>query len=400
MNFPPMMTEGSSRAFKFASSMPSLGWEPVIIAFHTISGTEVEQWPFDVHYVGLEVSPSELSTEQLFRFVHGLPQKKLSFPKLGVNARLNAGVKGSGWKKDADTIAEHILHDNPDIEMIYAQGPPFTPHRLALELSEKHHLPVVFDCIGPFDDDKLEMMIMFSGHCVIMPTREKKEVFLRKYRGELAHDDITIVRNGFDPEAFQALGVKQGSGALMHWVFHIEMIGEKDLKAFFSGLSSFMESQPVARGAISLTFTGRGCAGIGRYLKKYGLNDLVGAGAVCSHLEELRLCRHADIFCVVLGKDKGSDGYVPERLYDVLGMHTPLAGVLPEGLTRQLLLDAGGRVASIDSTGEISGLLQDALYLWRSGQLPPVAESTVDRYRIRSAMQELLREMATRLPLA
>ena len=399
MNFPPMMTEGSSRAFKFASSLPALGWEPVVVAFHSVSGPELEEFPFDVHYVGQELSLQDFGAEQLSRCVHGLRQKKLSFPRLGGNVRSNAGAGENGWEKKARTVAEQVLHDNPDIEMIYAQAPPFAPHRIALELSGKYHRPVMFDCIGPFAVDKLEMTIMHSGHSVTMPSRELKEFFLRKYRGKLSHDDISIIKNCYDPEALQALGIGHEAGALMRWVFHIGTTNGSDLKHFFYGLSAFVKSQLAVKGIFSFAFTGSGYDSAMRYLKKYGLEDLVEAGPVCSHREELELCLRADIFCVVLGGSRGTEIFVPERLYDVLGMNASLAGVLPDGLARQLILEAGGRTASIGNSTEIAGLLQDTLHLWYSGQLPAVADAAVSNYHIRSSMQEFLREMAARLPL-
>ena len=398
MNFPPMMTEGSSRAFKLASSLPEVGWEPVVIAFHSVSGPEIEQLPFDVHYVGQEVSLSDHDAEQMFRFVHGLPQRKRAFPKFG-KTRLKTGAWKNGWEKKARAVAGQVLLDNPDVEMIYAQAPPFSPHRLALELSGKHNLPVVFDCIGSFAADKLEMTVMLSGHCVVMPSRDLKELFLRKYREELSHGDISIVKNCFDPKALQTVGVKQDAGALMRWVFHIEMAEDGDLKRFFSGLSTFTQSSHAGREKLSFVFTGAGSVAVGRYLKKYGLEDFVEAHHVCSQREELELCMRADVYCLVLGRAEGHEVFVPERLYDVLGMSTSLAGVLPEGLSRQLILDVGGRTVSIGSSGDIADFLQDTLYLWRSKQLPVVSDVVARDYHIQSAVQEFLREMAARLPL-
>ena len=398
MNFPPMMTEGASRAFKLASSLPELGWEPVVIAFHAVSGPEAEPLPFDVHYVGQEVSLPDHDAERLFRFLHGLPQKRGAFPKFG-KMRLKTGSWKNGWERKARAIARQVLLDNPDVEMIYAQAPPFAPHRLALELSGKHNLPVVFDCISSFAADKLEMTIMHSGHCVVMPSRDLKEFFLRKYREELSHGDISIVKNGFDPKVLQAVDMGQDAGGLMRWVFHVEMVEEGDLKHFFSSLSSFAQSLLAERERFSFAFTGAGSANIRRYLKKYGIEDFVEAKHVCSHREELELCMRADIYCLVLGRAGGHEVFVPERLYDVLGMNTSLAGVLPEGLSRQLILDVGGRAAPIDSSGKIADFLLDTLYLWRSRELPVVSDAAARNYQIQSAMQELLREVAARLPL-
>ena len=400
MNFPPMMTEGSSRAFKFASSLPQFGWEPVVVAGHSVSGTGVDQFPYQVHYAGIERCGEETDAEQLFRFVHGLPQQRFSFRKRSSGTTRSNGSSGEGgWERRAAVVAGQVLQDDPDIEMIYAQAPPFAPHRLGLELSAKYHLPVMFDCTASFADEKQEISIMQSGHCVTMPSRAMKEFFLRKYRGKLFHDDISIVRSGFDPKIFGVLKPEEPAGALMRWVFHVEKADGKELKNFFSGLSAFVESQQAARGFLSFVFTGLGSEAVGRYLKKYRLEELVDAGPVCSHSEELELCMRADIYCVVLGKGDGYEFFVPERLYDVMGTSASFAGVLPEGLAKQVVHEAGGRTASIEEVETIVELLQETFILWRSGQLSQVPGSVTEDYSMRSVMQEFLREMAARLPL-
>ena len=400
MNFPPMMTEGASRAFKFASSLPALGWEPVVIACDTVSWAAAEQFPFEVHYAGVEFPGEETDAEQLFRFVHGLPWKKRLFGKRRAGAARSNGKPGeNGWEKNAFAVAERVLQSNPDVEMIYAQAPPFSPHRLGLTLSGKHHLPVMFDCTASFADEKQEISIMHSNHCVTMPSRVMKEFFLRKYRDKLVHGDISIVRNGHHPEAFGVQKPDDKAEGLMRCVFHIEKSEHKELKNFFAGLSAFIESQQAARGFISVAFTGSGAGKIGRYLKKYKLEDLVDAAPVCSHSEEIEICRRADIYCIVTGRVEGYEFFIPERFYDVIGMSTSIAGVVPDGLAEQVIIEAGGRTASIEQVESIVELLQDTLQLWRSRQLPLQPEALVDTYNFRTVMQEFLREMATRLPL-
>ena len=80
-------------------------------------------------------------------------------------------------------------------------------------------------------------------------------------------------------------------------------------------------------------------------------------------------------------------------------MNTSIAGVVPDGLAEQVIIEAGGRTASIEQVESIVELLQDTLQLWRSRQLPLQPEALVDTYNFRTVMQEFLREMATRLPL-
>jgi len=399
MSFPPMMTEGASRAFKFASCLPSLGWEPVVIGLHSVSGPEIEQVPFEIYYAGKEYSTREVDAGKLFRIVHGLSEKKFSVR--GFSGSNGLGSVEKNWLKKAKSLARKALDENPDIEMIYAQAPSFAPHMLAFELSGENHLPVIFDCTGPFASNRLEKTIMHSGHCVIMPSRELKEFFLRKYRGEIFHEDISIVKNGYDPEVLRLCGVDDEQGGLMRWVFHVDRVDRgNDLKRFFSALSSLVSAQPAVRGVFSFAFTGPGSLVVSRYAKKYGLEDLIEADAVWSYRHELELWMGADIICLVLGSAEGNGAFIPERLFDTPGMQASIAGIVPDGLSKQFILDVGGRTVPIDQSEAIAGFLQESFTLWRSRQLPVVREAATESYHIRSTMQDFIREVAVRLPVA
>ncbi|NEX13243.1 MAG: hypothetical protein C1941_00805 [Prosthecochloris sp.] len=374
MSFPPMMTEGASRAFKFASCLPSLGWEPVVIGLHSVSGPEIEQVPFEIYYAGKEYSTREVDAGKLFRIVHGLSEKKFSVR--GFSGSNGLGSVEKNWLKKAKSLARKALDENPDIEMIYAQAPSFAPNRL-------------------------EKTIMHSGHCVTMPSRELKELFLRKYQGEIFHDDISIVKNGYDPEALQLCGAEEEQGGLMRWVFHVDRVDRgNDLKRFFSALSSLVSAQPAVRGVFSFAFTGSGSRDVRRYAKKYGLEDLIEADAVWSYRHELELWMGADIICLVLGSAEGNGVFIPERLFDTPGMQASIAGIVPDGLSKQCILDVGGRTVPIDQSEAIAGFLQESFTLWRSRQLPVVREAATESYHIRSTMQDFIREVAVRLPVA
>ncbi|ASQ91360.1 hypothetical protein CHL67_10910 [Prosthecochloris sp. GSB1] len=394
MNFPPMMTEGSSRAFKLAASMPGIGWEPLVVASCGLSGIGEKSEPFAVHYAGGEVPAESLDEEQLFRYAYMMPLKKGLLGKRG-----SIDPNGDIWEKKARPLVEKLLSEHDDIELVYAQSPPLGPHRLALELSGRHRLPVIFDCIGPCGDDRFEMRLVRSGHSFTLPSRGMKEYFLKKYRGEVGHGDLTIVQNGFSSlEPFApASAVRQD--AVMRWVIHVERAGSGDLKGFFAGMKAFSESQEGLDGSLSLVLAGRGQEDAGRYLAKAGLSGLVESWPIAHFREELDRCRLADVFCVLTGGGPGSDVSVPERLYDAMGMNVPLAGVVPPGEAAGLIMSAGGLVADPGDPEKAAGLVREAFRRWRQGARPSVPETVASKCRHDAAIEQLLGVMSGILPL-
>lgn len=394
MNFPPMMTEGSSRAYKLAVSMSGIGREPLVVASAGLSGVGEKPGPFAVHYAGGEVPAESLDEEQLFRFAHMMPLKKSLLGKRG-----SIDPNGDAWEKKARPIAEKLLSEHDDIELIYAQSPPLAPHRLALELSGMHHLPVIFDCIEPCGDDRFEIRLVRSGHSLTLPSRGMKEYFLKKYRGEVGHGDLTIVQNGFSSAEPFAPETSSPQGAVMRWVLHVGRTGGRELRSFFAGMKACTESQQGLEGSLSLTLAGGGQEDAERYLAKYGLSGLVESRRIGLFREELDRCRRADVFCVLTGSGPGSDIHVPERLYDAMGMNVPLAGVVPQGEASRLIASAGGLVADPGDRDKAAGLVREAFRRWQDGEWQSVPETVAAKYRHDTAIEQLLGVMSGILPL-
>ncbi len=400
MNFPPMMTEGSSRVMKLASFLPAHGWEPVVIGNHSLAGERIEEFPFELLYAGTGLQRKEMNDEQLFRILHGLAEKKPAFgTRKSGGVHIPQGREGEEfWRSNAASLAGKLLQDNPDIEMIYAQSPPFAPQQLALELSLAHNLPVMFDCTGFFPVQKQEMSVLLSGQYVTVPSRAVKEHYLRKYKGKLGHDDVSILPNGYDSGTCRTKAPGLRDDASMLCVFHIEGAQGKGIKNFFLALRAFLESHEAAKRRFSCTFIGSGAVDVDRYLKKHGIEGLVRLSSPCSRTEELDLCMRADMYCIVLGREDWYEYIVPERLYDCMAMQRAVAGIVPDSQAKQVLEEAGGRTVLTDHTPHIIDFLMDSFDLWRTGQLRAVDPERLDQHDFRRVTQVFLREIVARFP--
>ncbi len=402
MNFPPMMTEGSSRVLKLASFLPAHGWDPVVIGNHFLQGERIDDFPFDILYAGIGQEREELEKEHLFRFLHGLAEKKPAFgAKKSGGVQIPQGREGEAlWLSNAKSLAGELLKENPDIEMIYAQSPPFAPQQLALELSLAYNLPVMFDCTGFFPDQKQEMSVFLSGQYVTVPSRAVKEHYLRKYQGKIGHDDVSILPNGYDSGTCRIMGAGTGEDSSMLCVFHIEGAQGKGIKNFYFALKAFLDSQEAARERFSCAFIGPGAIDVDRHLKKYGIEGLKRLSSPCSRAEELDLCLRSDMYCLVLGKEEWYEYLVPERLYDCMAMQRAVAGIVPECQAKQVLEEAGCRTVLTDHTPRMIDFLMDSFDLWRTGQLLAVAPERLEQYDFRQVTQVFLREIVARFPSA
>jgi len=447
-----MMTEGSTRAYQLARQLQRNDWEPFVIGPPAVSGLDElkvkvkgrakgaeaalnasgedpfvrqegeddsgisalleERFPFPVYHAGEPLSLKGASQAKAFRVIRGMPQNSFSAIKRGVGGLFSADASDNGWEESARSIAEQLLAEHPDIEIIYAQGPPVTPHMLGLELSGKYNKPLIFDCLEPYDIEggesvsgmpvhqrlkKLEDQVLHSGQALIMPSRAMKVLFLKKHFGRLAYDDISIVENGYDPEEIEAISGFYQEGSVMRWTFILERLTRKEIAGFLGSIAALLKSQEGLRGALSFALIGSQRSDIDDLVRKSGLGDCVLLPWCYSRQAELDLCMMADVCGVVLGQNEMNECYVPERFYDAIGMKKTLFGVVPEGVVHQILSSVGGRVVPVKNIGETGDAILDLVSTWQAGQLQPSADDAVAGYKISESMKILIREIGYRL---
>jgi len=412
-NFPPLVTGGASRAWKFASNLAMIGWEPVVVAPPAVAAMAAalpsgSNRVDEVHRTGPEIDASKLDVNDTNALLHGQPV--VSF--LPFTARISGLFRddsdGAAWEKSAAVLVEKLLSEQPDIDMLYAQGPPVEPLMLALETAKKHHLTVVLDITAPLDPAmpepgasgsssaaEVEARVLLSGVPMITPTRVLKEYFLKKYIGRLDHGSMTIVTPSFDDShpAYRK-PVAKASVAAMRIALLADELPKADIKAFIAGLEVWVKSDGIGPGDLELTLFGSGVSEVVRHAAKSPLKPMLAPDMAGGIGDQLEHCRKADLFCVLLGRTPASASTVPDRLVDALGMGLPLCAVLPEGAAARLVTEAGGMTAPAGDANAITGLFREIASAWRTRALSGAPEEIRQRYSITSVIHELTRAIA------
>jgi len=376
VNFPPMLTEGSARAFRLFTRFPEFGWAPFVVAPAEVAWDEADTSPDEtelsrysgIYRTGKIISVSAFGPERVAQLVQGNTAAALITSPLGmISGLLHGSNLVSGWEKQAASIAADIFIRHNSVDAIYAQGPPAAPLLLALDISVKHKIPVIFDLVAPVDGfflpggnrqnlAKIEERILTSGHTIITPTRALKEYFLKKYFGKVTHDDLSIISDFCSlPEEIMSIASRKRDGSPLMLVFADHRVQGKDLKLFMQALGSFMQQAGVFRGGPSVRFICSDPDESNKYIRKY----LQDASVLCSHRlqekEELAAVASCDIFCFVGGTDESSHFILPERLLDALCMKKRLLVIGSDGTASQLAHETGGLFAPLH---DVSAVIQ------------------------------------------
>lgn len=413
-NFPPLVTVGSSRAWKLASNIATIGWTPVVVAPPAVREMDAampsgSNRVAEVHRTGAETDAARLDANNMNALLHGRPVITRRPLAARLSGLFRGEAEGAIWEKSAAELVERILAEQPDIDMLYAQGPPLEPLMLALETAKKHPLTVVLDITAPLDPAmpapgasgsssaaESEESILLSGVPMLTPTRALKEYFLKKYSGRIDHGSITIVPPSFDSShpAFRR-APKSTPDRVMRIAILVEELPKADIKALVKGLEAWISPDGISSGDVELTLFGDGAPEVANRTAKRLISTMLTIDLAASLGDQLDHCRKADLFCAVLGRTPVNSCGIPDRLVDALGMGLPLCAVLPDGPAAKLIIEAGGLTAPAGDAEAIAGLFRTMAAARRDGTLLCASEELRQRYYTGNVIQELTRAIAS-----
>ncbi|NTU67729.1 MAG: hypothetical protein HGB02_02485 [Chlorobiaceae bacterium] len=412
-NFPPYVNGDASRVLKIAANLPGIGWEAVVVAPPVIAGFEASLpaaagRALEVHRTGPGIDASKLEAAELNALLHGREVAALRPIAARLAGLFRDGHDGAEWQKEAAVLVEKLLAEHPEIDMLYAQGPPLEPLMLALETAGKHHLTVVLDITAPLDPAmpgpgasasshaaQAEERIVLSGVPMTTTTRALKEYFLKKYIGRLDHGSMTIVPPSFDAprRAFRQPDSREGEGA-MRIALLVDDLPKADLKEAIAGLEAWVKTDGIKAGEVELVPFGIGVDELVRSTGKGILKPMlaISAGSIGDQLGQ---CRQSDLFCALMGRTVPNACTIPDRLVDVLGMGLPLCAVLPDGPASKLVAEAGGATAPAGDAAAIAEMFRNLRAAWRSRTLRGAPAELAGRYAAGTVIHELTRAIAT-----
>lgn len=202
--FPPINVAGAFRPYMFAKYLPANGIKPIVIA---LDPTSEHEYKVDQNSQHLNELPPEVE-------VHTVPiePKKHSLTEKFINIYLSIGDdKYKRWKTNALKKVDEIMKSH-QIKAVFVTAPPFSIGNLAVDVSKKYNLPLIFDmrdtwsqwCIAPYATKrhylltkKREAYFFENSNTVIANTNVMKDMFLNThpYIGE---EKYQVIHNGFD----------------------------------------------------------------------------------------------------------------------------------------------------------------------------------------------------------
>ncbi len=413
--FPPMGLSGVQRTLKFVKYLPEFGWKPIVLtitptAYYAYDETllkELDTNPIEIHRTetkDVTKTAASLSSSQQFKLPGEFMRRLISLASQTFFIPDNK----IGWKKFALQKADEIFAQHGDIDLIFSTAPPFTSHLIALELRKKYQLPTVIDFRDPWVENplhfyptplhlrahqRLEETVVLGVDKIITVNRALKEHFLRTYRGKLTHNDIAIITHGYDAKDFALVPkarVNSGKFRFLHsGTLHSS---ERSPKPFFLGLKKAIEQNPELGEKVEARFVGLFPTEYMKFAKSLGLDGLVQVEGYKSHHDALAENFQADVLWATQSAVKHIETITQSKLFEYVACERTLFGIVPDGASKQFILEANGVVAHPKFPDEIATKILDLFERWKSGTLPVPSKEVVEKYDRRNLTMQLARE--------
>jgi glycosyltransferase involved in cell wall biosynthesis len=344
-HFPPAQTIASVRKWNIARQLVRLGWDVTVVtpkpevrrhledpgkAEADIAAEGIQRVLTDHYWRCLDVDELKARTEG-FAWVLGGVCRRVA-RRLGID-------RGVGWIKAADQACLKLSPDDTDI--ILASGPPFAAFVLAERLAKRLGCPYVLDYRDPWTEvpgmiPSLQPLVvkkeagLVKGAAAVTTVSQSKACDLDT-RFNLG-SRLQVVPNGYNPE--DLADVKP------HDFKHFAIVyagifyePERVITPVFSALKRLKDSGKHADWCFH--YYGDHDSHVRAAASQYGLLDHVKLHGRVSRSEALSAIRGANIAVVISSVLEQTsvrlNGIVPGKLYEIIGLGTPILLIAPPG---------------------------------------------------------------------
>jgi|GEM_PF-621296 len=373
--FPPLQAVGSVRTGNIARYLARLGWDVTVVT------PDPSIWR-NVDDIG-KVS-TELEREGIKRILTGHRWRCLSAQGLKCWNQNVGWIAGGicrtivqhleidrhiGWLKEAERACSNL--SPKDVDVILASGSPFVAFRLARSLSDRLGRPYVLDYRDPWTENHIadraprpatvrEEASLLQGCAAVTIASPSWAASLERRYGVAAK--VYVLTNGYDPDEMAAVKPYDfGHCAIVYTgSFYAPKIS---ISSFLAALKCLKEYLNETRNEWYFHYYGAHEDHVREQAAHYSLTDRIVLHGRVSRREVLSAVKGANLAVVIssvyersLSKDKG---IIPAKIFEAIGLGTPVLLIAPIGSDATALLAPTGLVKSFtgaDTQGMVSFL--------------------------------------------
>lgn len=428
--YPPRWGGWSERSAKFVKYLPEQGWTPVVVTRveggddARVGEERVIRLPDVVFAVRGRIRTRSAGGKHEV-VIPDTVHKDVTFPRRFKKAAFEWLDKwfaipdwAVAWSISAFAPALRALREER-ADVIYSTSPPVSAHLLGLALKRATGKPWVMDYRDPWTfeslnvhlrrpgfrlsvERRLERLCIANADVVIANTPRAKRRFEALYPDQGAK--LHVITNGFDSEELARAAactdrpspwrsVDEDTFVISHAgaFTRFQQGWDRTPHTLLEAIKGLLDEGAISPETCRFVFAGDLPPVMARRIRELGLEDLIDAVGVISHLDAARLMLASDLLLLF---DPEGDGetYVRSKLYEYIGSGKPILGLVPDGAHKELIEECGrGLLTAPDDPESIARALRTAIE-GRGGfrANPGFDPTSYDRRRLTRALAALL----------
>jgi glycosyltransferase involved in cell wall biosynthesis len=405
--FPPMGLSGVQRTLKFVKYMPDFNWQPTVITTgKTTYFAYDENMLKELKDKNIEIIRTEAFDPNTVLSIIGskkAPRESIRRVLNHISQTIFIPDNKKSWAKKALKEADKLISERK-FDAVFVTAPPFSAFSEIAKLKEKHNIPIVFDYrdlwyesyfayylthAHKFIHYKLEYAALKAADKVTVTNRKIKEKLLKDYPF-LKHDDVIIVRHGYDKADFEGLTpIKKENEKLL--ITHSGNFIEYTTPEFIlKALRQLVVENPEIASDIEFHFVGIMDPIFIKLIKRLGLQTIVKVYGYVEHSEAVRKIISSDVLWFMISERKNINAILPGKVFEYVGARKPIFANLPEGAAKIVLDEYGASYTTVpDDVNEIKEKIVEIYKDYKNNKLPVPDEEYVIKHERKRLTEEL-----------
>lgn len=266
-------------------------------------------------------------------------------------------------------VSMHIRPDHIDVILTCSQ--PHCNHLLGLYLKNMMKKPWVAYFSDPWTDNiyaaydsrrifrhhlALEKKVLNQADSVYFTSPETQNLVMAKYPEDM-RQKTGVMSHSFVPEWYGCVveKVRARTERRIRFVQTGHFYGLRTPRPFFEALVRLQSAFSLAE-CFEFVFFGDMQEENCRFIEDHGLVDVVVLRGTVPYIETLRAMKDADFLLLIDApcSSLGESVFLPSKLIDYLGSHTPIVGLTPlQGASARVLRETGNIVCDISDVTAI-----------------------------------------------
>ncbi len=352
--WPPAGGQGVQRWLKFATYLPSLGFDVTVIIpenpdYPVIDKSLEKEIPQEVEIIKVPIAePSRWASKLSRKRTKNLQQGIIEKQKPGTLQQIMLWLRGNlfipdarvGWKKAVVKRMSTEIKQNSNAILI-TTGPPHSVHLAGMDLKSRHSsLKWVADFRDPWTTigyhkdlrlgkraaarhKELESQVLQAADEIIVTSHPTKTEFKA-----LTTKPIHVITNGYDVQVNKSESQPDGAFSLAHVG---TLLSDRNPIVLWESLQELCVENPRFSASLEIVLAGKVSPSIVESLKLYDLYDRVVEMGYLPHDQSYELMKNAQALLLIEIDTAETKAIIPGKLFEYLASRRPIVAIGPAG---------------------------------------------------------------------